>query len=532
MIMSCRHCQNQFNIAAVDEQFYHSFDVPSPQLCPDCRLRCRMAFRNERALYNSTCGKCQRPIVTIYAPEKGFIVYCPACWWGDGWDPTAYGRPIDFNKPIAEQLRDLYQAVPHVALYTTNCVNSEYNNYGLNLNNCYLLFGASNDENCLYGKFVISSIDTVDALSVFSNELCYESIASERCYNCQYVTNSRDCRDCLMIEDCQSCTDCIGCFGLHAKRFYVFNQSVTEGEYNKIRAEYFPLTPEKLAQLQNQFDALRQQQPHRAAHIYASEDCSGDLILNSVNCHYCFDIKECEHCKFVSNTPKAKDTYDAIFSSPYGLEHCYETCSTTGVRDGLATFLVWNCYNIAYSLECHNSHDLLACVGMQKQQFSILNRSYSESEYTTMRAKIIAHMKQTGEWGSYLPTVVSPFGYNETIAQEYFPLTKSQAATLGFSWYTASEKTTPANAAQAQTCTQCRKSFRFVPQELTFYAKAKVAPPTHCPDCRRTRRLLERGPYHLWERECSQCQNSITTNYDPARVPVVYCERCYRNATY
>ena len=241
----CQHCTTEYIVTDQDQQFYQSFDVAAPNLCPDCRLRRRMAFRNERSLYNGACALCQRPIVTIYAPEKGFTVYCPECWWGDRWDPKDYGRPFDFTKTVAEQLTELYRAVPHVALYTTNCVNSEYNNFGLNLNNCYLLFGASNDENCLYGKFVISSIDTVDALSVFSNELCYESIASERCYNCQYVTNSRDCRDSLMIEDCQSCTDCIGCFGLHAKRFHVLNQPVAEEDYKKIRATYFPLTAEK-----------------------------------------------------------------------------------------------------------------------------------------------------------------------------------------------------------------------------------------------------------------------------------------------
>lgn len=532
MMQTCQHCQTNFIVTDQDQQFYRSFDVAIPHVCPDCRLRRRMAFRNERALYNSSCAQCQRSIVTIYAPDKGFTVYCPECWWGDKWDPKDYGRPFDFTKTVSAQLQDLYRAVPHVSLYTTNCVNSEYNNYGLNLNNCYLLFGASNDENCLYGKFVLSSIDTVDALSVFSNELCYEAIASERCYNCQYVTNSRDCRDSLMIEDCQSCTDCIGCFGLHAKRFYVFNQPVSEAEYTKIRANYWPLTPAKLAELQTKFDALRQGQPHRAAHIYSSENCSGDLILNSVNCQYCFDIKDCENCKFVSNTPKAKDSYDMIFSSPYPNERCYYTCSTTGLRDGMAVFMVWNSYNVYYSLECHNSHDLFACVGMQKQQFSILNQAYSEAEYTTVRAKIIDHMKQTGEWGDYLPAAVSPFGYNETIAQEYFPLTEAKATQLGYLWYGVPERAVPTTTQAAQLCLTCQKPYRFVPQELEFYRKAHLEKPQHCPDCRRTRRLIERGPYHLWTRQCSQCHQEITTNYDPARVAVVYCQACYNAATY
>ncbi|MBI4407484.1 MAG: hypothetical protein HY565_03215 [Candidatus Kerfeldbacteria bacterium] len=526
MNQTCQQCHTTFEITTVDEQFYRSFEAPNPTLCPDCRLQRRMAFRNERSLYNSKCGLCQRPIVTIYDPVKQFTVYCPECWWGDKWNPLELGREFDFTKTLADQLIELYRAVPHVSLYTTNCTNSEYNNFGLNLNNCYLIFGGSNNDNCLYGKFVISSIDTVDALSVFSTELCYEAVASERCYDCRYVVNSRDCRDCIMIDECQACTDCIGCFGLHNKQYYVFNQYVGKEEYEKILTSYQPLTTAKLAELRSQFEGLRQTLPRRASHIYASEHCSGDLILNSVNCHDCFDIKECENCRYVSNTPKAKDSYDAIFSSPYGLEHCYNTCSTTGLRDGMSAFMVWNSYNVGYSLECHQSHDLFGCVGMQKQQFSILNKQYSEADYKQLRAKVIEHMKTTGEWGEYLHPSISPFGYNETIAQEYYPLSEQAAKLIGYTWHPLLDK--PANAtADALVCVHCHKPYRLVKAELTFYAKAQLPNPQLCPDCRRTRRIVERGPYHLWSRQCSRCQKNIQTNYSPERAATVYCEQCY-----
>jgi hypothetical protein len=31
---------------------------------------------------------------------------------------------------------------------------------------------------------------------------------------------------------------------------------------------------------------------------------------------------------------------------------------------------------------------------------------------------------ETGEWGEFFPSSLSPFGYNETVAQEYYPLTR------------------------------------------------------------------------------------------------------------
>ena len=43
-------------------------------------------------------------------------------------------------------------------------------------------------------------------------------------------------------------------------------------------------------------------------------------------------------------------------------------------------------------------------------------------------------MKKTGEWGEFFPISLSPFAYNETVAQEYFPLTKEEAIKKGYKW--------------------------------------------------------------------------------------------------
>lgn len=37
------------------------------------------------------------------------------------------------------------------------------------------------------------------------------------------------------------------------------------------------------------------------------------------------------------------------------------------------------------------------------------------------KAKIIEHMKSTGEWGQFFPLTLSPFAYNETAANYHFP---------------------------------------------------------------------------------------------------------------
>ena len=41
-------------------------------------------------------------------------------------------------------------------------------------------------------------------------------------------------------------------------------------------------------------------------------------------------------------------------------------------------------------------------------------------------------MISTGEWGEFFPSSLSPFGYNETVAQEYFPLTREEVLESSF----------------------------------------------------------------------------------------------------
>lgn len=60
---------------------------------------------------------------------------------------------------------------------------------------------------------------------------------------------------------------------------------------------------------------------------------------------------------------------------------------------------------------------------MKKAHHCIFNTSYSVQEYEKLCGKIIDHMKSTGEWGEHFPAELSPFGYDETVAQEYFPIT-------------------------------------------------------------------------------------------------------------
>lgn len=51
-------------------------------------------------------------------------------------------------------------------------------------------------------------------------------------------------------------------------------------------------------------------------------------------------------------------------------------------------------------------------------------------------------MRKTGEWGQFFPIDHSPFPYNESVAQDYFPITKEEATAQGLWWREERDETT------------------------------------------------------------------------------------------
>ncbi|PIR48598.1 hypothetical protein COU80_02710 [Candidatus Peregrinibacteria bacterium CG10_big_fil_rev_8_21_14_0_10_55_24] len=553
-------CKRSFEIADEDLKFFDSvsptFDgkkqqISPPKMCPACRQQRRLMFRNERKLYRSTCAASALPILSIYAPTGPYTVFSREEWWSDKWDALSYGRDYDPKRPFSEQLKSLYQDVPHVGLYNVNIENSSYTNYALNQKNCYLLFGAGDNEDCLYGKFVVYCKDVVDSLAVYSCELCYEGIASEQCYGCRYFVHSRDCSNCTMVEDCLACSDCIGCFGLRSKRYHMFNKAYSKEEYERQAERYKNLTPAVVQELRDGLEKLKATLPHVHAHLYACEHCTGESVYNSKNCFSAFDCKNCEDCKYIYFSPKTLRTQDCAFCAPDGDRFCYNVCSTVDLESSLGCFYVWYGSNMYYSLECHYNSDIFGCVGLRHKQYCVLNKQYTKEEYEKLVSRIIESMRADGTWGEYLDAGVSPFAYNETIAQEYFPLTEEEVLKRGWQWREEKdevpkvEKIIPAAQLPesiddipddilnwAIECQETKRPFTVTSQELDFYRKMHIAVPRIHPDERHAHRLAQHSQCTLFSRACAKCEKPIQTTYAPDRPEIVYCEECYLKEVY
>ena len=160
-------------------------------------------------------------------------------------------------------------------------------------------------------------------------------------------------------------------------------------------------------------------------------------------------------------------------------------------------------------------------------------------------------MKKTGEWGQFFPIGTSNFGYNETVAQEYFSLTKEECEDKGFHWQNEAAGTygketlksseipdsidgVKDNIVNEVLICSCRRNYKIVPYELNLYKKLGLPIPRECPNCRHKRRNKMAGTRNLWHRKCMNkgCENEFETSYDNKRPKIVYCEKCYQQEIY
>lgn len=541
---TCTNCNQQFEIYDRDREFYEKIAVPEPTHCPLCRQQRRFAFRNERQLYSRKCDGSGKEIISMYPEDSPYKIYAQDVWWQSNWDGTDYWRDFDFSRPFFEQFADLMKDAPRIALLNVNSENSEYCNFTGDVRNSYLVFGSVYSEDCYYGSPYYSK-DCVDTLVLRDCELCYECIDCRKLYNGLYSQDCNHSNDLLYCFDLQGCSDCVGCVGLRKRQYCMFNEQLSKEEYFKRRAQIDLCNPEHHKILQEKLEELKLKVPHRAMLAIKSENATGSHVFNSKNTHESFFADRCEDSAYCAQVVDLKDCYDNNYTEENEL--CYEYLGMYGARFTLFSIFCRHTNEVFYSDYCVSSDHLFGCTNLRNKQYCILNKQYTKQEYEQMLPRIIDHMKKTGEWGEFFPISVSPFAYNESVAQEYFPLERGEVEANGWRWKNDDKREFQPQSTQIpqsikdvpdSICYEILadevtgRNYRIIPQELEFYRKMNLPIPRRHPDERHAARIAKRNPRKLWNRECNKCNKDILTSYDPSSKYKVYCEACYLKELY
>ena len=541
----------QENITEIQgELFWKKYQIPVSNICPDCILRHLMAFRNERKLYKSKSNLSWKDIISLYSPDKPYTIYSSEEWFSDKWNPLNYSQDYNFWLSFFSQFENLFLKVPKVNLYNLNSENSEYNNWLTDSKNAYLNFygTAIIDSNYTTAWYEISNSNDIWWSAFIDNS--YEIISCDKMYNSSFCNNCSNWKNIIFCEECTNCEECIMCFGLNSKKYFIENKQYSKEEYIEFKKNFKTWNYKELQKYKKDYRDFLLKFPQKSTHSTSCENCSWDYIYESKNCNDCFTVVGWEDSHNVFEWARFLEVYNSscvydskyVFNSVLITENSYKIFFSSGI---------WNSNNIYYSILLEGCSNCFGCTGLRNASYCILNKQYSKEEYEKLIPKIIEHLEKTWEWWNFFPASIFPFWYNETVAEDFFSLTREEALKLWFIWsdYESPRPNVskiipalklPDNISdipddilnRAVKCEVTRKPFRIISQELEFYRKHNLPIPRRHPDQRHLDRMNMRNSKKLYDRKCDKCGTDIKTTYSPERPEIVYCESCYNKEIY
>jgi len=563
MTRNCTQCNGTFEVTKDDLAFYDKvspiiggvkLQIPPPTLCPDCRFMRRLTERNARNLYKRTCDLTGKKFISPYHSHHPFPVYHPDIWWSDQWDELQYGRDVDFSRPFFPQFKELLESVPHQGQFVIGGTmeNSDYVNCAGNLKDCYLITETDHNEHCYYGNRLFFNTYMIDCSNCYESELCYECIDCIKCYNLRFSEDCQGCSESSFLKNCISCRDCIGCINQRQKQYMILNRQCSREQYEGEKQALKLNTQQGIEAIRAKADAFCLTQPQKAVQTEHNQNCTGNHLYDSKNSFECFDCKDLEDCTRCARVFGVKSSMDyTSWGDQSELMYQCAACGDHAYNLKFCTTCTTNNADLEYCAHCTGCRHCFGCVGMRRKEYCIFNTQYEKSEFERLRETLIAHMQETGEWGEFFPKDMSPFGYNETIAMEYFPLTKVEACGRGYKWHeeerdlpdaprVIAAEQLPQTVAEvpdavldwAVLCMATHRPFRITKQELRMYRRFDLPIPRCHPDERHRHRMLRRPNITLVDRTCTKCKRAIRTSYAPDRPEIVYCERCYLETVY
>ncbi len=543
MKKTCKNCGNDFEIFDEDLKFYEKVSpifegkkylIPSPTFCPDCRQMRRLTHRNERNFYKRKCDLTGENIISIYPQNFPGKVFSHEAFYSDKWDPLDYGRDFDFNRPFFEQYLELSLDAPRLCTVTMSNENSVYTNHSAYNKNCYMAINTGYSEDLLYcTNYNLYNKDCVDCLAIFYCEKCYFCMTVLRAQFCSYIYQCENVNNCHFCYDCQACSECFGCYNLRHKNYCIFNKQYLKEEYQEKLAEIMPKTWEEYMEMFEKWKVMmRDSAIHKNLYIEKCINSHGDYLDNDKNVHDSFYTFSSEDCRYCYDSGKLKDCMDC--TEPFNEELHYELQASFNGYHNVFSVKNLEAKNTIYCQYCIRSQDCFGCFGMNKGQYRVFNKQYSKEEYEKLVPKIIEHMKTPqggGEWGEFFPVKDSPYAYNETVANDYYPLKKEEVLSRGWKWRETEDHYADASIGKVLKCEVSGRPFRLVKAEEDFYKKMNLPVPQRCFEERVRMRLALRNPRKIRQTVCEKCGKKVETTC-PVDVKHIYCEACYLKEVY
>ncbi|MFH0928099.1 MAG: hypothetical protein V1821_01355 [bacterium] len=553
---TCKTCQKEFEVSATGLEILRTLDLPHPTNCETCAMRAMMAIRNERTLYPRKCDQCDKPILSMYGADSDFKILCNQCWSADSWDATMFGLKYKGPETFFTQLKELQKQVPRQALISLNSENCDYCNHIRDSKGCYMcILVADQCERDFYCYWIVHVLDSADCYYIRKGERLFNCVATFDSYNCTYLLESEKCMDCHFSYDLRGCSNCVFSSNLRNKNFVFDNQQLTKEEYESKIASLDRGSFAKSAEYKKKWLEVIAKAIHRYCYDINCQESSGDNLQNCTKTELVFNSFDDEN---VYNGASVLCAKNVVYGFSIGTQPVEWAAHVSVLKGGNKMI---ECFNVAYSSDvyfCENlvsCTDCLGCNGLNKKEFCILNKQYTKEEYTKIKSELLESWKKSGATAEFIPKGLYAFAYNESAAQDFYPLEKAEALRLGFAWNdnmpgTRGKETLKVAQipdkisevgddilTQVLACSGCGKNYKIIKGELALYRTLGVPVPRECFDCRLRSWLKLMGERKLGERTCDcskpghshtgQCPKKFVTRFVGGEEKNVFCAECY-----
>jgi len=513
IMKNCKLCGVGFEISLEDQQYLEIHEVNYPQYCRLCSWQRKLSFENEYRIYKRNCDATGKSMISVYKEEALFPVYEKEYWTSGGWELPE--MDIDVHKPFFEQYFEFSKVVPRPSTNRVGAENSEYAHLIFDSKSCYLSFQVFQSERLIGCYRVVRCKDCANSFFCIESELLCECVNCSNCYNLKFSEDCENCSDGAFLYDCKGCRNCFMCWNLRNKEYCFMNEKYSKEEYVQKIVEYNLGLLEGQKKAKSVFENLKEKFVVKALHSINCENCFGDYLVGCKDCNEIYFSDGCRDSKNILRGTEDINSFDAVVGGK--IELCYNLLQPGWCYKCAFTMSCNRCNEVYLSENCDDCNECFGCISLKRGKFCIFNKRYEEAEYHRLKDEIFKELREGNGFDDFFDPTRSPFNYDETIANLYFPKVDVDGVDKDFGDF---------------CCVGCGKGLTFAEAEKKFYEKIGLGLPDKCFYCRIMDLARPYSVVQLRNCKCSACGNEIFTGVSEKGKGKIYCEKCYLQEIY
>ncbi|MFH1405433.1 MAG: hypothetical protein ABIH21_05080 [Patescibacteria group bacterium] len=528
--------------------WFRKFNVPPPRVAPQTRMLCVAAFGNCYQWWYQKHPDTGKQILTYVHPGSGIKVLPDKEWFAK--DFSSVNTEVDLGRSAFEIIHDLERRVPFTASRNMEEPENSLSVVSFGDQNCLLTFACQgkNSQFGIVGTNMESSAEIVFADTVTNS---YNISYSDRIFNCKFLRNSYDCMNSAFLFDCRNCENCHGAVNRRGGKFLLWDQQVSQAEYEKYESEHDLSCRSVLDVEKKKFHDLVAGAVWPENFSVHAENCIGEYLINCLNLKYAYNCAHGAKDSFWVNFQYQFNEGNAFVDGAKQTSNCYYSLGISNGDQMKFCFGVDRCEDIEYCMQCYNCEHCFGCVGLNRKKFHIFNKAYEESAYWQKLDELKCAMLECGEYGEYFPLSLSSAHFLESTEVFLGFADVETAHKVHANLYDVTAEGAVGNAESADTkqladvpdCVvdlddswsktpvfdpEIGRRFMFFPQEIAFYRKHNIAPPARHFILRVKDILVESNIGQYESAVCAKCSRSLTVAQNKTfKNRQIYCQECY-----